>query len=386
MELLHDDGAIVYLNGQQVAQTPSLSQAGQETYEIPTEAFVVGDNLLAIYVQENAGDQYLDYRLWTDYKKPVASVSLNESEIEIEGGERFTLTATIEPTDAGNKEVRWASADEEIASVTNTGVVFGRKQGTTTIIAYSVENEDIQATCTVTVTSDGPLSPYTDEQGITYRLTDDDTAYMVTSYSSEVEDADLVIPDVLFNIPVTQINSYSFYNDKNLRSLVLSEGIVYVGHNAFHGCSHLKELHIPSTLINLYDGDSPLSSCPNLEVITVAEGNPRYDSREDCNAIIDTESNTMIVGCKGTTFPASVHAIGSDAFYGSSFTEMILPEGITTLGNIAFGGCFQLANITIPSTMTSISNGAFNEGTPLTGTITSYVTEPFPVSCFTDET
>lgn len=372
---------IIYLNGKEIYSGEGWMGMGP----IPVR-FSEGDNLIACYVQRDEYELYFDYSITSYIGEPVTAVTLNEIAIAIAGGEKHTLKATVEPVNAGNQGIGWSSDDSSIASVDNEGVVRGNKQGTTTIKAYADENSSIQATCTVTVTSDAATpSPYTDEQGVSYELSNDDTEYYVTSYSNAVVDADIVIPGTLFGLPVTQVNSWSF-GGSSIRSLVFSEGNVSINHNAFHDCKNLKELHISATLTNVYDGDNPFSNCPNLGVITVAEGNPRYDSRGGCNAIIETATNTLVVGCHGTFFPNDIRAIGSDAFYGSSFTELVLPEGITSLGDISFGACSQLVSITFPSTLTNIHGEAFSEGTPLTGTITCYMEQPFPVSCFSDET
>ena len=64
--------------------------------------------------------------------------------------------------------------------------------------------------------------------------------------------------------------------------------------------------------------DSAFSGCSGLESIKVAEGNGTYDSREDCNAIIQTETNELLCGCKNTKIPESVTSIGGFAFSGCS--------------------------------------------------------------------
>ena len=87
-----------------------------------------------------------------------------------------------------------------------------------------------------------------------------------------------------------------------------------------------------------------------------------YDSRNNCNAIIEMSSNTLIAGCKNTTIPESVTSIGEHAFYGcSSLTFITIPESVTSIGNRAFYGCSGLTSVTIPESVTSIGNYAFSD-------------------------
>ena len=92
----------------------------------------------------------------------------------------------------------------------------------------------------------------------------------------------------------------------------------------------------------------------------MASGNTKFDSRNNCNAIIETASNTLIVGCKGTVIPNSVTTIGSEAFaYCRGLTSITIPNSVTTIDYGAFSGCTGLASITIPNSVTSIGESAF---------------------------
>ena len=150
--MAHDDGVRVYLNGQEVVNDASYGMS--YTYDIPRSAFVVGENILAIYVEEKSGSQYLDYCLRYTETTKVQKIVLNETNIELEGGKRFTLQATVLPEDVEDKTVTWTVDDDSIATVSKSGVVRGWKKGTTTVTVASVANPNIKATCTVTVTSD----------------------------------------------------------------------------------------------------------------------------------------------------------------------------------------------------------------------------------------
>ena len=92
-----------------------------------------------------------------------------------------------------------------------------------------------------------------------------------------------------------------------------------------------------------------------MESVKVEEGNTVYDSRGDCNAIIETATNTLVTGCLKAVIPNSVTNIMEGAFYGCiGLTSVTIPEGVTALYDGTFQGCSDLTSISIPSTMTYI--------------------------------
>ena len=100
--------------------------------------------------------------------------------------------------------------------------------------------------------------------------------------------------------------------------------------------------------------------CSSLTSIQVETGNTTYDSRDNCNAIIETATNTLIAGCKNTTIPNSVTSIGNYALVDcTSLTAITIGNSVTSIGESAFSGC-SLTSITIPNSVTSIGTGAFS--------------------------
>lgn len=97
-----------------------------------------------------------------------------------------------------------------------------------------------------------------------------------------------------------------------------------------------------------------------MEKITVESGNSRYDSRDNCNSIIETKTNTLIAGCKNSIIPNSVTSIGNGAFFAcTGLTELTLPNSVKSIGESAFAYCSGLTKLTLSNSVTSIGDGAF---------------------------
>lgn len=144
---------------------------------------------------------------------------------------------------------------------------------------------------------------------------------------------------------VEHIPGCLFLYMENLTSITIPNSVTSIGSGAFYGCSALTSVNIPK---NVKDIDfMAFAGCPSRTSITVANGNSTYDSRNNCNAIIEKATNTLIAGCKNTTIPNDVLHIDDYAFYGggSSFTSMTIPASVETIGEFAFGECPRLYDI-----------------------------------------
>ena len=132
-------------------------------------------------------------------------------------------------------------------------------------------------------------------------------------------------------------DNYPWYNYRyEIMTVDIREGVTSIGQLAFNGCTALGS-------------------------ITVASGNTIYDSRNDCNALIETASNTLIQGCVNTVIPNTVTSIGSGAFYECfDLKEITIPASVTTIGGDAFAFCKDLTSIEIPASVTTIGDGAFD--------------------------
>ena len=112
---------------------------------------------------------------------------------------------------------------------------------------------------------------------------------------------------------VTEIGLCAFIGCTSLESIIIPNSVTEIGHRAFKDCTSLESITIPESVTKI--ASAAFEGCNSLESIIVADGNSVYDSREGCNAIIETATNTLIQGCKTTVIPESVTEIGSEAFY-----------------------------------------------------------------------
>ena len=171
------------------------------------------------------------------------------------------------------------------------------------------------------------------------------------------------------NIPVgvTSIGSNAFVNCTSLTTVTFATGspLTSIPADAFYQCTSLESINIPAGVTSI--GKSAFYKCTGVTSITVEDGNTIYDSRNNCNAIIETASNKLIVGCRNTVIPATVTSIGEGAFqFCTGLTSIDIPATVTSIEDDAFSSCSGLTSITIPAGVTSIGNSAFYECTGLT--------------------
>ena len=156
---------------------------------------------------------------------------------------------------------------------------------------------------------------------------------------------------------LTMISSYAISRLPKLGELSIPEGVEVIEPFSIINCDVLSKVNIPSTATSV---GATFQNCPLLSEITVSDDNLCYDSRNNCNAIIQTASNKLIAGCSSTIIPPSVLIIGSNAFnLCEGLEEYSIPEGVTEIQNNAFADCHNLKSITLPSTVTTFGNRAF---------------------------
>ena len=202
-------------------------------------------------------------------------------------------------------------------------------------------------------------SKYSGSVLIPEKVTYESVEYSVTSIGNEAfHNSYGGLTSVTIPNSVTTIGYRAFYNCTGLTSIAIPNSVTSIGDFAFDSCSGLTSITIGNSVTSI--GDFAFERCSSLTSITVEEGNPIYDSRDNCNAIIETGTNQLVFGCQNTIIPNSVTSIGDCAFVGcSGLTSITIPNSVTSIGVQAFYHCFGLTSITIPNSVTSIEVGAF---------------------------
>ena len=176
--------------------------------------------------------------------------------------------------------------------------------------------------------------------GICYILDSKNKTAQVAQWNSGVEYAgDIVIPSTVVKREVE-------YTVTSIMS------------RAFYDCDELTSVTIPNTVTSI--GSFIFEGCKNLASIVVEEGNPTYDSRENCNALIETANNRLITGCNGTTIPNSITTIEQEAFKGfTGLTTLIIPDGVTTIKSDALRDCSGLTYVYLGKGLVNIPECLF---------------------------
>lgn len=143
------------------------------------------------------------------------------------------------------------------------------------------------------------------------------------------------------------------------QNTVVPSTVTTIGRDSFYACTGLTSLTIPTSVTNIVG--TPFIGCSGLTSIIVESGNTVYDSRNNCNAIIETSSNKLLLGCRNTVIPNNTISIWHFAFSNCySLDSITIPASVTAIGDEAFSGCTGLAQLNVPSTVTSIASNAFN--------------------------
>lgn len=218
----------------------------------------------------------------------------------------------------------------------------------------NVHIEDLSAWCNLSF-SDAEANPL-----YTVRSKKLNTNYTPKLYLNETVVSDLQIPS-----SVTEIKDFTFASYQGLSSIVIPESVTAIGMNSFYDCGN------------------------SLTSIVIEPGNPNYDSRDNCNAIIRKSDNMLLQGCRNTTIPEGIVGIATNAFYACSglqsiqipntvvgigekafyratgLTSIELPNSITEIGRYAFDFCDNLRSVTLSNNLSQVGQGLFSDCTNL---------------------
>lgn len=261
----------------------------------------------------------------------VDGIKLNHSSLTLGFLETQQLVLTLSQGDdiCTIDNPLWAADDDSVAALRSGGKITGKHNGTMNVTAYF---GGMSASCAVTVSFE--VDNIDKTQYLEYTINNGEVT--ITDCDESIT-GDLVIPSEIEGYPVTRI------------------GLDY--YHAFRNCAGLTSINIPASVTCI--PVNPFVYCAGLTRIDVDENNTVYDSRNNCNAIIETATNTLISGCKNTVIPNSVTSING-AFDGCiGLTSINIPDSVTSIGNYAFSGCTGLASIAIPDGVTDIGSFAF---------------------------
>ena len=167
---------------------------------------------------------------------------------------------------------------------------------------------------------------------------------LIADYAFEIHHS---LTSVTIPNSVISIGKRAFYLCWALSSVTILDGVVNIGELAFCECP-ITSVTIPNSVKNIEE--QAFCGCSSLISIVVESGNSTYDSRNGCNAIIETATNTLIAGCQNTIIPNSVTSIGRRAFkYCSSLTTITIPNSVSNIGLEAFGNCTSLTSVFVES-------------------------------------
>lgn len=183
--------------------------------------------------------------------------------------------------------------------------------------------------------------------------------------------------ETLWNLSISE-NAFAYCT--SLKTMNLNKNLIEIGDNAF-SATKIESLNIPATVEKL--GRTILYSNNTIKSIVVDANNKTFDSRDNCNAIIATKANTLVVGINPTVIPNTVEAIGDFAFSGCSLEDIDVPNSVKSIGDQAFYGCSNLTNVTLGTGLQSIGKWAFYNSLNIEKVTANSITPP---SCYSDLT
>ena len=209
-------------------------------------------------------------------------------------------------------------------------------------------NASVPATCEIVYGEDDLNAESINGVTWFYIASDD----MVTIMDVFPAPEDLIIPAMIDGLPVERIGCSAFAENHALKSATLPESVTHIGWYAFQGCSALETVTILGDVMDDWkkDGESPFLGCSSLNTVRFGKnmtkiGNYMFDQ---CSAL-----QSLII-------PDGITNIGNRAFgYSSSLTSLELGQGLVRIGDATFRTCTSLKSVTIPNSVTTIGAHAF---------------------------
>lgn len=210
--------------------------------------------------------------------------------------------------------------------------------------------------CSITVSSDN--TTYDSRENCNAIISTEKNVIVAGCHTSKIPDSVKGIADYAFQkcgllqelvIPrnIEEIGYRAFTDCYSLQSIRIAPGInLSLQPESFANCVSLNSLFIPTGSFSM--PGAPFKGCENIESIIVDSSNRQIDSRNGCNAIIDSKSNTLVLGCYKTIIPEGVERIAAYAFSGCRrLTEMSIPASTTSVDCLAFQDCKSLVLVDV---------------------------------------
>ncbi|WP_186893512.1 leucine-rich repeat protein [Acetobacterium malicum] len=264
----------------------------------------------------------------------VTGITLNKTSLELSANGSETLTATVTPEAAVNKNLNWTTSNADVATVDGAGLVTAKSAGTVTITAAAADRGVISATCTVMVL------PY--ETSGTDQLT-------ITRYLGNA--AAVSIPATIGGKPVVAIGAAVFKNNWVLTAVTIPSTVTSIGEEAFYFCEKMNAVDINEGTSDLVIGKNAFYSNVNLTTITLPKNLVRLEEKAfyGCEKLATVN---FVTDCRLTS-------IAKDGFSRCSLTSIALPDQLQTIGEYAFYSNSLTGALTIPSAVTAIGKWAF---------------------------
>lgn len=362
---------------------PSAQGFSNKTYMNCT--LVVPQGCRATYESANVWKNFWNIIESGQNLVPATDISLNKTTLSFNAANQTaTLTATVTPSNATNKNVTWTSSNTAVATVSNTGVVTSKANGSAVITAKTTDGTNLTATCKVTVS----IVDIIDDSIITFADANV-KALCVTNWDansdgelSKDEAAAVTALGEVFreNSTITSFNELKYFT-----------GLTVIDNNAFDGCIGLISISIPSTLKRIKTG--AFNNCVSLGKVIIQDiaawcgiiydgtdsngdfplGRAQHLYSDDNTEITELVIPTGVTRIEplafrdakfvtSVTIPSSVNYIGREAFRGMhSLTAISIPQGVTSLEPYLLQDCERLISVNIPESVTSIGEHVFRK-------------------------
>ena len=348
-------------------------------------------------------DEHIDDFSLASILLSLKAISLQPDLLEDYGASDRLLFSALDYRNLSKSEtfnaLRPLMHDAELASLYSL-FILSLSQNNLSLVSFRLFNlsrpektQHEEKELSTVVTKEDLAIAWTDELGVKYssdkkrllKAPDNLTEYTINEKTITICDNAFYLCDSLVSLiiphSVRNIGEFAFCGCENLTSILLPSKLKKITYKMLCGCESISSIKIPQSIISIEDeafinctslktivipkdvkkiGNEAFSWCTCLESISVEQGNKYYDSRNNCNAIIETSSNKLIVGSCSTIIPESINTIGNHAFAGSKISAIRIPNNIKEIKDGAFCGCELLTNVVIPDSIIHICDYAFS--------------------------